>query len=169
MTNCSLLDSQQFSLLNDPHNNDPWLCPCCIVKILSFIDLDDSKFLLLHNDVLDKASDDLRLYPDKSFTQFYQFVSEDNDETDIFNNTNSKYYDIHEFNQICTDSKSSLVLLHTNLASIYKHYDNLLIMLSQLNLEFDVVAITEHKISGNTPIRNIELPGYHEFIFDSSL
>ena len=67
-----------------------------------------------------------------------------------------------------TDSQSSIGFLHTNLA-ISKHYDDLFITLSQLKYEFDVIAITEHKLTESGPTVNIELPGYHEFIFDSSL
>ena len=48
-------------------------------------------------------------------------------------------------------TSSSIGFLHTNLASIYKHYDDLLITLSHLNFEFDGIAITEHKISDSTP------------------
>ena len=95
--------------------------------------------------------------------------SEDNDDSDIFNNINSKYYGIDKFNQIKTESQSSIGFLHTNLASISKHYDDLFITLYQLKYEFDVIAITEHKLTESGPTVNIELPGYHEFIFDSSL
>ena len=114
----------------------------------------------------------MKLYPDESFTQFINTCEnislnfDDNDETDIFNKINSKYYGIREFNQIKSDSQSSIGILHTNLASIYKHYDDLLITLSQLNFEFHVVSITEHKISDSTPTVNIEFPGFHEIIFD---
>ena len=57
--------------------------------------------------------------------------------------------------------------LHTNIASLYKH-DDLVITLTQLKFEFHVIAITEHKIRDTIPIQNIEIPGYHEFIYDSS-
>ena len=70
--------------------------------------------IFFFSDVSDKASDDLKLYPDGSFTQFTNLCenisvsSEDNDDSDIFNNINSKYYGIHEFDQIKTDSHSSI-------------------------------------------------------------
>ena len=43
-----------------------------------------------------------------------------------------------------------------------------MITLTQLKFEFHVIAITEHKIRDTIPIQNIEIPGYHEFIYDSS-
>ena len=58
--------------------------------------------------------------------------------------------------------------LHTNIASLYKHHDDLLTTLTPLKFEFHVIAITEHKIRDTIPIQNIEIPGYHEFIYDSS-
>ena len=54
-------------------------------------------------------------------------------------------------------------------ASIYKHYDDLSTSLSQLKFNFDIIAITEHKIKNDSPYQNVELPGYHEFIFDPTL
>ena len=43
-----------------------------------------------------------------------------------------------------------------------------MITLSHLKFEFHVIALTEHKIRHSIPIQNIEIPGYHEFIYDSS-
>ena len=59
-------------------------------------------------------------------------------------------------------------LLHANLASINKHVDDLVYTISQIKTEFDVIGITEHKIqNGNsTPISNVDITGYHPFIFD---
>ena len=64
MKKCSLLDLHQLTDLN---NNDPWFCPSCIASNLPF---NDSNFFLFQYDILDKASDDLKLYPGESFTQF---------------------------------------------------------------------------------------------------
>ena len=124
---------------------------------------------------MDNASDDLKLYPDDSFNQFIESCEtlalnfNDNDENDdIFNHINSQYYNIHKFNNIKPDLSSSIGFLHTNIASLYKHHDDLVITLTQLKFEFHVIAITEHKIRDTIPIQNIQIPGYHEFIYDSS-
>ena len=101
---------------------------------------------------MDKASDDLKLYPDDSFSHFINSSDAldlnsdlNDDDDDIFNQITSKHYSIHEFNKIKHDFQPSLGLLHINLASIYKHYD-LSTSLSQLKFNFDIIAITEHKI-----------------------
>ena len=124
---------------------------------------------------MDNASDDLKLYPDDSFNQFTESCEtlalnfEDNDENDdIFNHINSQYYNIHKFNNIKPDLSSSIGFLHTNIASLYKHHDDLVITLTQLKFEFHAIAITEHKIRDTIPIQNIEIPGHHKFIYDSS-
>ena len=57
--------------------------------------------------------------------------------------------------------------MHTNLASINKHIGDLNVTLSLLNYNFDIIGITEHKIQTDTgPIANIDIPGYHTFLFD---
>ena len=175
MKKCSLLDLHQFTKYNNPENSDPWYCTYCTANTLPFNNLNDTPFLLLQNVLMDKVSDDLKLYPDESFNHFTEACetliinSEDNDvNDDILNHVNSKYYNIHNFKKIKPDVPSSIGFLHTNIASIYKHHDDLLITLSHLKFEFHVIARTEHKIRNPIPIQNIEIPGYHEFIYDSS-
>ena len=172
---CSLLDLHQFTKYNNPENSDPWYCTYCTANTLPFNNLNDIHFLLLQNELMDKVSDDLKLYPDESFNRFteacetHTINSEDNDvNDDILNHVNFKYYNIHNFNKIKPDVPSSIGFLHTNIASIYKHHDDLLITLSHLKFEFHVIALTEHKIRHSIPIQNIEIPGYHEFIYDST-
>ena len=81
---------------------------------------------------------------------------------------NSKYHGIHQFNQIKSDTISSLGLMYTNLASISKHFDELNLILSLLKFDFHIIGISEHKIHKNdcNSIRNIDLDGYHPFVFD---
>ena len=86
------------------------------------------------------------------------------------NPINSEYYAIGQFNSIKHDPTSSFSLFHTNLASINKHLDDMQNILSCLKTKFDIIGITEHKIKKehNTPVLNINLDGYHPFIFDTS-
>ena len=91
-------------------------------------------------------------------------------EEEFFTQINSQYYDISEFNQINHNHEHSFKLLHTNLASISKHYDDLQLTLSLLKTKFDIIGITEHKIQqGNVAcISHIDIPGFHPFVFDCS-
>ena len=82
---------------------------------------------------------------------------------------NSKYHDIHQFNQIKPGPISSLVLIHTNLASIGKHFDDLNLVISLLKFDFHIIGISEHKIqkeNDDNSFSNINLEGYHPFVFD---
>ena len=84
---------------------------------------------------------------------------------DIFTNINSRYYDLFSINKLKTDL-SSLGILHTNLASIYKYHDDLELILSLIKTKFQIIGITEHKIRDTIPIANINLAGYHDFIYN---
>ena len=48
---------------------------------------------------------------------------DDENEDNIFTRINSKYYDIPDINNL--SNESSLGILHTNLASLYKYHDDL--------------------------------------------
>ena len=62
---------------------------------------------------------------------------------------------------------SSFGLFHVNIASLDKHIDDLKLILSLLNYNFDIIGISEHKILKDTlPSNNIKIPGYEEFIFE---
>ena len=74
----------------------------------------------------------------------------------------SKYYDLPDINNL--SNESSLGILHTNLASLYKYHD-LEQILSLMKIDFQIIGITEYKIKDLTPISNVKLAGYHEFIY----
>ena len=48
---------------------------------------------------------------------------DDENEDNIFTCINSKYYDLPDINNL--SNESSLGILHTNLASLYKYHDDL--------------------------------------------
>ena len=95
-------------------------------------------------------------------------VSSENENTEFMNGTvNSKYYNIKNFNSVKFDGASSFGLLHVNIASLNKHFDELHQLLSRLKFEFDVIGISEHKIGSDAiPTNNISLPGYDDFKFE---
>ena len=77
---------------------------------------------------------------------------------------NSKYYYIKQLNSLNIDLPSSFGLFHVNIASLHNHIGDL--NLSQLKYNFYVIGISEHKIFKDTSPSNINIPGYHEFIFE---
>ena len=58
--------------------------------------------------------------------------------------------------------------MHTNLASIGKHFDDLNLILSLLKFDFHIIGISEHKIHKNyyNSTTNIDLDDYHPLVFD---
>ena len=93
--------------------------------------------------------------------------SSDENENLVSTLVNSKYYDIKKFNKVRYDKKSKFSLMHVNIASLNAHFDDLRTVLCRLNLDFDVIGISEHKIKRDTiPSNNIKLSGYEEFIFE---
>ena len=89
---------------------------------------------------------------------------------EIRNPINSRYLDIPLFNQIKPDPASSLGILHTNIASISKHFDDLTSVLSLLKFNFHIIGKSEHKIQkrDENSITNIDLNGFHPFVFDTT-
>ena len=173
---CSLLTNEEFDYLSLPENVSlEWLCSMCINENLPFSSINDNNLFISNIDNPIAASDDLIVIPDEHFKNFSNGCnsvsidlndSDPSNEDDLSNNINSMYYSIHQLNQVKFD-QSSLGIMHTNLASLNKHIDDLSIVLSLVKFQFDVVGITEHKIQKDTgPISNINIPGYHPFLYD---
>ena len=71
------------------------------------------------------------------------------------NTVSSKYYDIEEQQNLKIANKSkSLSLFHINACSLSKNFDDLQHLLSCTNKNFDIIAITETKITKNVSITN---------------
>ena len=137
--------------------------------------------MLLENlDIDCTRNNDFSLTPNSNSNDFIrecQKISINSDDKPLFDQDehfytqiNSQYYDIIEFNRIRHNKEASFNLIHTNLASITKHHDDLQLTSSLLKTKFDVIGITEHKIIKGitTPISNIDIPGYQLFVFDCS-
>ena len=71
------------------------------------------------------------------------------------NTVSSKYYDIDELQNLkITNNSNSLSLFHTNACSLSKNFDDLQHLLSCTNKNFDIIAITETRITKNVSIKN---------------
>ena len=63
--------------------------------------------------------------------------------------------------KIVSNQAKDFSILHLNIHSIQKHIEELLIILSALNFEFDIIAISESKLKGE-PNVDISLQGYRQ-------
>ena len=133
-----------------------WICAKCNNQNLPFF-YENPDDLVISNLGINNVSENFKITPD---IKFNDFISECNLFTNSINNNNeddfgvnelpsninSNYYSYLEFNKIKINQKSTLGLIHTNLAPINKQIGDLNVTLSLLNYNFDIIGITEHKI-----------------------
>ena len=72
-------------------------------------------------------------------------LDEDDDNATLIN---CKYTDLCSFKY--KPSKNKFSLLHTNIGSLSKHKEELEVILNMLDFKFDVIGITETKLSKNS-------------------
>ena len=157
----------------------PWCCPKCSAETLPSNCTSDNELFIENLRLNKNVSEDLNIIPQNQFKEFLDECNnisnnllenvDNKDIEDFPNPVNSKYQDIHQFNQIKPDPISSLGLIHTNLASIGKHFDDLNLVISLLKFDFHIIGISEHKIqkeNDDNSFSNINLEGYHPFVFD---
>ena len=186
MLKCSSLTDTEF----EEHVNDhdkPFECDHCAG--MKIAEINNSYFIRLpfpvecEENIFGKPTEKLK--PDVSSmnpAQLKKFLKEcetiekqlssENDDDDYENElltstVNSKYYNFKNFNSIKIDKSSSFGLFHVNIASLNKHFDDLNETLSRMKFSFDIIGISEHKITKESPpSNNITLPGYDEFIYE---
>ena len=137
MKKCSLLNYDDYIELSKVGNNAQWYCPKYLSAFLPFAGLNDISYDLELAGIHKMSSNtSLILHTEETFSTFigscHNITINDDDVDDndtLFHSINSKYYDLHELIKIKPDP-SSIGILHTNLASIYKYHDDLVDTLS---------------------------------------
>ena len=81
---------------------------------------------------------------------------------DLDNESRSRYYDIDSFNADCRKGKSDLALLHLNVRSLYSKLDNLISYITLLNIDFDVICLSEVWLNPSTA-KLINISNYRMF------
>ena len=166
---CNHLDYTDYKNLQ--HYNEPWHCLSCTTMLFPFGNLNNQKFLgcIKNNDdnnnesknsnssLILKPPSDLALLSD----QFNNAIPENN--SNLENMIQSKYYDIDELQQLKIPNKEqSLSFFHINSYSLNKDFEELQNLLQSTNIQFDVIAITETRITKNTSVtQNIVLSNYY--------
>ena len=138
---------------------------------LPFSNLNDIEVLIVNSDT-QKHSTTININPNSECQGFIDSCDnlslndDDNDDGNMPLYINSSYHNIEQINAIKPDPSSSFGVIHTNLASIDLHFDDLLLSLSLIDIKFNIIGFTEHKIRKNKePLKNISLKGYHPFIY----
>ena len=73
-----------------------------------------------------------------------------------------KYRNIEYFKKLSNPFKTKcLSLFHLNICSLQNFFDNFHILFNELNINLDIIAITESRIRENVSYpRNIQVPNY---------
>ena len=91
----------------------------------------------------------------KKFSQISQLYASNE------NTVSCDYYDLNDFNKVIV-TKQDLAVLHLNISSLSSHINELKLLLFNFNLNFDIICITESRITkSNLPTGNIHIPGYN--------
>ena len=105
------------------------------------------------------------LHPPPNLSSLYNHFNNISNDTnkDPENVANCKYYEIEELSRLFseTPNDNSLKLFHLNISSLPKHIDSLENLLSSSKINFDVIAISETRISSNNMCaHNLALDNY---------
>ena len=123
---CTSLNNEQYRKIK----KQLLLCMCllCQSNTFPFSEQSNSNISLINsgfNNFL--FSKDTNIFPDENLNLFF---IECNSKETPFNDSNhpvyidSKYYDIHDLNELNINKNSSFGALHLNIASVSKHFDD---------------------------------------------
>ncbi len=82
---------------------------------------------------------------------------------------NFDYFSNHKFHKlnknINLSGKDRFSLLHTNISSLLGNFDKLESLLLDLDLDFDMLALSEtwHSKSNDARFKNLKIPGFHRY------
>ncbi|XP_065658632.1 uncharacterized protein LOC136083154 [Hydra vulgaris] len=92
----------------------------------------------------------------------FNFNKENSSFDDYFNEKNivSEYYSVRESTQFFSKKKNNFSILNLNIRSINKNFDNLKLLLHDLNHDFKIISLTETWLKSNEKNCNYELNNY---------
>ena len=167
---CNLLTKEHLKKIYEHGEN--FLCINCVDANIPFSKLSENEFSLLNQYGIvriNEETDQLNfLSPAQNahlnnISEVLKTYSSENEDDDITSpNLNCHYFSPEEFIKLKIDTGKSFSIFHLNIHSIQKHISQLRILINMLMLKFDVIAISESKLSkGSDPIVDISLDGYH--------
>ena len=186
----TLIHSKCSNLKNAKHNfhsfKGNWQCPACLCKKYAFTQI-DNKTLLSDMSFNSNNTDNIRHFkpeinideklklilsytqqtPWHSYTHTNDTDSFTKDNDDIFENfkPDFEYYGIDKFCKHNITWKQSFGLLHTNICSLQANIENLEDLLTDLQYDFNVIALTEtwNPEKSKDRFNAKHIPGYHEY------
>ena len=159
-TDCASIGETQYENLKE--SPLPWYCPYCIME-LPF-------FTVKNNDLQKLLSQSHNNHPNqiprKMNKKIKEFLKKFREMSQIFeqseNPLSCDYYDISDFKKLKINKQQDLSILHLNISSISAHIDDLRTFLNLAHHKFDIICISESRISLKHPqTTNIDLPGFN--------
>ena len=148
---CNDLNDLDYNLLKS--KNEFWYCILCTSEILPFCTV--NSVMSLPKGSLNKPTGALI-----NLMNQINSLTDDEKENEL-KLPNCKYRDIDYFQKPARNFKrKALSFFHMNVSSLTKNFDDFNILLNDLNVNFDILAITEsHKKDLSSPI-NLHLDNY---------
>ena len=184
---CSCLSAQQTNDLSA--DKQQWFCIYCRNNTFPFNSIDTRDILsdkFNSNEICScyDATKDLTDYEcletitdlnlDKlDLNQFHPNADNDIDQN-LNLNTDFKYYSTREFHKLNRKLKSEnllfLSMMHTNICSVNKNFENLELLITSLEHKFDIIALSETWLTDRnvSSTDNLSLTGYQKYIGTSS-
>ena len=139
---CNDLNDLDYSLLKS--KNEFWYCILCTSEILPFYTVNSIMPPPIGS--LNKPAGALI----NLMNQLNNFA--DDEKENELKLPNCKYKDIDYFQKLSRNFKrKTLSFFHMNVSSLTKNVDHFNILLNDLNVNFDIVAITESRIKKDSP------------------
>ena len=182
---CAQLDT--FSINNIISHLISWECGSCTTKYLSVLPFEEleeqeivdlsfnSNFNCKCNSTaisLTKYNNLEQLETCKISLKEYDSLYNSDSDSNLTDFSNFNYFDNHEFHKLSKKPsfnfkvKQKIGILHTNICSISKNLENLQILTSNLDYNFDIIAVSEtwHTIKNDSDVKKLKLEGYHDYV-----
>ena len=158
---CDGVDNKTYDILVKSDDSVSHYCKICKEEIFAFQSLTDDQYIASIVKGIDVSENlNLRLFPPPALKILFNDLDNNNKDETIA--INCSYYDFST--PIPNSKKENNSMFHLNIASLGLHKEELVTALSLLNLDFDVIAVTETKIkAGIEPIYDPTLTGYKLF------
>ena len=160
---CNKTDKDTFEQII--RENISQICLKCKEENIPFQKLTDHHFFASTKGINKNIEDLLDIVsPSNSLKLFFNEINNlgNTTNTEVENPTsiNCNYVDLNSFNY--KPKKNTFSLFHTNIGSLSKHKDELETILSLLEYRFDIIGISETKLSNKSnPIIDINIQGYN--------
>ena len=176
---CTNISVAEYEGLQKEPDDVPWFCPMCTAVMFPFGSLDTNELSNLYNyDFPSWADSEPSFEITSSLINLPNLGDYDIDEH-LPSKVNSSYHTLQDLSTLVT-SDNDLSLCHLNIRGLSLHLDELVSTLATLNINFDVIGVSETWNSLVNPIKtnvmkkrssavktNVEIPGYSYFPFQS--